>query len=110
MEIKEDENNLLFNDIENILKENQINNDKIDEFLFNKLKENPTRQNIKNIFSKINFIDGNQIETILKFDVYAPFLTELYCQICIIGYKLILTEKLLENYTYIKNYFYYQNY
>ena len=42
-------------------------------------------------------------ETILKFDVYAPFLTELYCQICIIGYKLILTEKLLENYTYIKN-------
>ena len=58
---------MLFNDIENILKENQINNDKIDEFLFNKLKENPTRQNIKNIFSKINFIDGNQIESILKF-------------------------------------------
>ena len=58
---------MLFNDIENIIKENQINNDKIDEFLFNKLKENPTRQNIKNIFSKINLIDGNQIETILKF-------------------------------------------
>ena len=60
-------NNLLFNDIENIIKENQINNDKIDEFLFNKLKENPTRHNIKNIFSKIKLIDGNQIESILKF-------------------------------------------
>ena len=42
-------------------------------------------------------------ETICKFDVIAPFLIELYCQISVIGYKSILTEKLLEDFSYKKN-------
>ena len=60
-------NKLFFNDIENILKENQNFNDKIEEFLFNKLKENAAQQDIKNISSKINILDENKIETILKY-------------------------------------------
>ena len=32
-----------------------------------------------------------------------PFLIELYCQICIIGFKPTLTEKLLNVYSYSKN-------
>ena len=42
-------------------------------------------------------------EKIFKFDVIAPVLTELYCQLCIIGYNSLLTEKLLKVYTYSKN-------
>ena len=42
-------------------------------------------------------------ETICNFDVIAPFLIELYCQISVIGYKLILTEKLLDDFSYTKN-------
>ena len=42
-------------------------------------------------------------EKIFKFDVIAPFLTELYCQISIVGYRPILTEKLLNTYSFSKN-------
>ena len=36
-------------------------------------------------------------------DVLIPFFIELYCQICIIGFNPILTEKLLDEYSYSKN-------
>ena len=60
-------NKLFFNDIENILKGNQNCDDKIEEFLFNKLKENAAQEDIKNIFSKINILDEKKIEFILKY-------------------------------------------
>ena len=42
-------------------------------------------------------------EKIFRFDVIAPVLTELYCQLCIIGYNSLLKEKLLKVYTPSKN-------
>ena len=60
-------NSLFFNDIENIIKGNQIYDDKINEFLFNKLRKLPSQVDIKNIFSKINLLDEDQIESILKY-------------------------------------------
>lgn len=41
-------------------------------------------------------------EKIFKFDVIAPVLTELYCQLGIIGYNSLLNEKLLKVYTFSK--------
>ena len=58
---------MFFNDIENIIKGNQIYDDKINEFLFNKLRKLPSQVDIKNIFSKINLLDEDQIESILKY-------------------------------------------
>ena len=42
-------------------------------------------------------------EKIFRFDVIAPVLTELYCQLCIIGYNSLLSEKLVKVYTFSKN-------
>ena len=42
-------------------------------------------------------------EKIFNFDVMFPFFTELYCQISVVGYNSILTEKLLNEYSYLKN-------
>ena len=41
-------------------------------------------------------------EKLIRFDVIAPLITELYCQISIVGYNSILTEKLLNVYPYSK--------
>ena len=42
-------------------------------------------------------------EKLINFDVIASFFIELYCQICVIGYKPILTDKLLYEYSFSKN-------
>ena len=42
-------------------------------------------------------------EKIFQFDVIAPVLTELYCQLCIIGYNSLLTEKLVKVYSFSKS-------
>ena len=36
-------------------------------------------------------------------DVIIPFLIELFCQVCIMGFNPILTDKLLNEYSYSKN-------
>jgi len=36
-------------------------------------------------------------------DIIIPTIIEFYCQICIMGFKLILAERLLNDYSYIKN-------
>ena len=41
-------------------------------------------------------------EKLIKFDVIAPLITELYCQISFIGYNSILSDKLLNEYSYSK--------
>ena len=42
-------------------------------------------------------------EKLIIFDVLAPIIIELYCQLCVIGYNYLLTEKLLKVYSYKKN-------
>ena len=42
-------------------------------------------------------------EKLCKFDVISSILIEFYCQFCIIGYNSILSEKLLDTYSYSKN-------
>ena len=42
-------------------------------------------------------------EKIFNIDVMVPFFTELYCQISNVGYNSILSEKLLNEYSYSKN-------
>ena len=42
-------------------------------------------------------------EKMLNKEVIIPFFIELYCQICVIGFNPILTEKLLNEYSYSKN-------
>ena len=42
-------------------------------------------------------------EKIINKEVIIPFLIELYCQVCIMGFKEILIEKLLNEYSYTKN-------
>ena len=42
-------------------------------------------------------------EKLFNFDVIVPVFTELFCQISNIGYNSILSEKLLNEYSYIKN-------
>ena len=41
-------------------------------------------------------------EKLIKFDVIAPLITELYCQISFVGYNSILSDKLLNEYSYSK--------
>ena len=42
-------------------------------------------------------------EKLFNFDVIVPVFTELFCQISNVGYNSILSEKLLNEYSYIKN-------
>jgi len=42
-------------------------------------------------------------EKIIKFDVIFPIIIELYCQLCIIGFNYLLTEKLIKVYSFKKN-------
>ena len=42
-------------------------------------------------------------EKMFNKEVIIPFFLELYCQICVIGFNRILTEKLLNEYSYSKN-------
>ena len=42
-------------------------------------------------------------EKVLRADKIVPFLIQLYCQICIIGFNPILTDKLLNEFSYSKN-------
>ena len=42
-------------------------------------------------------------EKLFEFDMIVCFFIELYCQVCIIGFNPILTEKLLNVYSYSKN-------
>ena len=46
-------------------------------------------------------------EKFFKLDVIVPVLTELYCQLCILGYNSLLTEKLLKVYSFSKSFKFY---
>ena len=46
-------------------------------------------------------------EKICNADILTPALIELFCQVCIIGFNPILTEKLLNEYSYSKNFKFY---
>ena len=59
--------NLFLKDFENIFKGNQIYDDKVEQFLFNKLKNSLQQQQyLKNIISKLNLLKDNEIDNILK--------------------------------------------